>query len=253
MQLIDLSTTIRNSPDSVPEALRTRIEYTDHAAGAAQIEEMFGVGADLLRDGEGWAVERFTNFGTHNSTHIDAPWHYNSRVEGMPAPTIEQLPLEWFFAPGVVLDMRHKERGDAVTVADLETALTAVSHDLRPLDIVLIRTDCDRFLDAPDYMIQGCGVSAEATCWLHDRGVRVMGIDAWGWDAPLDIQAERAKAAAECGIFWQAHQADRAYSQIERLCNLGALPPRGFRVSCFPLKIERGSGAPARVVALVET
>lgn len=251
MQLIDLSTTIRNSPETVPEALRTRIEYTDHAAGAAQIEDMFGVGASLLRDGEGWAVERFTNFGTHNSTHVDAPWHYNSRVQGRPAATIEQLPLEWFFAPGVVLDMRHKERGDAVTVADLEVALAKVGHDLQPLDIVLIRTDCDQFLDAPDYMFQGCGVSAEATCWLHDCGVRVMGIDAWGWDAPLDLQAERANAAGEPGIFWQAHQADRAYSQIERLCNLGALPATGFRVSCFPLKIEGGSGAPARVVALL--
>lgn len=252
MQLIDLSTTIRNSPDTVPEALRTRIEYSDHAAGAQQIEGMFGVGASLLRDGEGWAVERFTSFGTHNSTHVDAPWHYNSRVQGRPAETIEQLPLEWFFAPGVVLDMRHKKRGDAVGVADLEVGLAQAGHDLQPLDIVLVRTDCDRFLEAPDYMFQGCGVSIEATCWLHDQGVRVMGIDAWGWDAPLDLQAERALAAGESGIFWQAHQADRAYSQIERLCNLGALPSTGFRVSCFPLKIEGGSGAPARVVAMID-
>lgn len=252
MQLIDLSTTIRNSPESVPEALRTRIEYSDHVEGAGQIQAMFGVESSLLRDGEGWAVERFTNFGTHNSTHVDAPWHYNSRVEGRPAETIEQLPLEWFFAPGVVIDMRHKQRGDAVTVDDLRSGLADAGHELQPLDIVLIRTDCDRFLDDPDYMFQGCGVSAEATCWLHEQGIRVMGIDAWGWDAPLDLQAERALQANEKGIFWRAHQADRAYSQIERLCNLGALPATGFRVSCFPLKIEKGSGAPARVVAMLE-
>ena len=41
------------------------------------------------------------------------------------------------------------------------------------------------------------------------------------------------------------------YSQIERLVNLGALPPTGFTVSCFPLKIVGASGAPARVVAHV--
>jgi kynurenine formamidase len=94
-------------------------------------------------------------------------------------------------------------------------------------------------------------VSAEATRWVYDQGVRVMGIDAWGWDAPLHMQAERAKASGEAGVFWAAHQVDLDYSQIERLCNLGALPAEGFRVACFPLRIEGGSAAPARVVAIV--
>jgi kynurenine formamidase len=82
-------------------------------------------------------------------------------------------------------------------------------------------------------------------------GHRVMGIDAWGWDAPLHLQAARASAERRPGIFWAAHQVDLAYAQIERLVNLGALPPQGFTVSCFPLRLAGGSAAPARVVALV--
>ena len=66
-------------------------------------------------------------------------------------------------------------------------------------------------------MITGPGVTAEATHWLYELGVRVMGIDAWGWDAPLHLQAQEAKAKDEPGIFWAAHQSDLAYSQIERL------------------------------------
>jgi len=81
--------------------------------------------------------------------------------------------------------------------------------------------------------------------------VRVMGIDAWGWDAPLHLQAQEAVARDEPGIFWAAHQADLAYCQIERLFNLGALPPTGFTVSCFPLKIVGGSAGPTRAVAIV--
>ena len=54
------------------------------------------------------------------------------------------------------------------------------------------------------------------------------------------------------GIFWAAHQAGLPHCQIERLVNLGELPPTGFRVACFPLKVEGGSAAPARVVAFVE-
>jgi kynurenine formamidase len=52
-------------------------------------------------------------------------------------------------------------------------------------------------------------------------------------------------------VFWEAHQADLPYSQIERLVNLDALPPTGFQVSCFPLRIVGASAAPARVVAFL--
>jgi kynurenine formamidase len=78
-----------------------------------------------------------------------------------------------------------------------------------------------------------------------------MGIDAWGWDAPLHLQAEEAKTRDEQGIFWAAHQADLPYCQIERLANLDQLPATGFEVACFPLRIVGASAAPARVVAFV--
>jgi kynurenine formamidase len=251
VRLVDLSTRIQQSPEGTPEFLRTEIAYADHSAGADHIEQLFGLGREHLRDGEGWAVEEFRRFGTHNSTHVDAPWHYNSRIQGKPAQTIDELPLRWFFGPGVVLDFTAKGDGDAVTAAEVEAELARIGHDLQPLHIVLVHTGRDQFYEAPDYMIRGPGVTAEATRWLWDRGVRVMGIDAWGWDAPLNLQAERATERGEAGIFWEAHQANLPYSQIERLVNLHQLPPTGFQVSCFPLKIARASAAPARVVAIL--
>ena len=53
-------------------------------------------------------------------------------------------------------------------------------------------------------------------------------------------------------MFWAAHQADLPYSQIERLVNLTKLPPTGFQLACFPLKIVGASAAPARVVGILE-
>lgn len=79
-----------------------------------------------------------------------------------------------------------------------------------------------------------------------------MGIDAWGWDRPLHLQAREALAEGRTGIFWAAHQADLAYSQIERLVNLDQLPPSGFTVACFPLRLVGASAAPARVVAMLD-
>jgi kynurenine formamidase len=250
--IIDLSAPIEPSPPDTPELVRTDLEYLDHAAGAAEIETMFGVPVELLRDGQGWARENFSRFGTHNATHVDAPYHYNSEIGGAPAATIDELPLEWFFAPGVVVDVRRKADGDAVTAAEMEAGIAEAGHDLRRGDIVLVRTGRDAFYSAPDYMSRGPGVTADATHWLFARGVRVMGIDAWGWDRPLHMQARDALAARRTGIFWAAHQADLPYCQIERLVNLEALPATGFRVACFPLRIVRASAAPARVVAVLD-
>ena len=248
MALIDLSAPISPDPPDVPELLRTEIDYEDHAAGAATIEALFGVGSELLRDGEGWATDTFLRLGTHSSTHVDAPWHYNSTIGGERAQTIDELPLDWFYAPGVVVDATDREDGDALTAADFEQRLPRA---LRERDIVLVCSGRDAFYGEPDYIARGPGVTAEATRWLYDQGVRVMGIDAWGWDVPLHLQAERAQASSEAGVFWAAHQADLAYSQIERLVNLAALPAEGFTVACFPLRLEGGSAAPSRVVAIV--
>jgi kynurenine formamidase len=251
MRFVDLSAPIAPDPPELPEVLRTEIAYEDHADGADAIESLFGVSRELLRDGEGWATETFLRFGTHNSTHVDAPWHYNSTIDGIPARRIDELPLEWFHAPGVVLDVTDKADGEAVTVDDVERALHRAGHVLRPLDVVLMHSGRDRHYRDPGYVAMGPGVTAEATRWLHDHGVRVMGIDAWGWDRPLHMQAEEAKRDNAPGVFWSAHQANLDYAQIERLVNLWSLPPTGFTVSCFPLRIVGGSAAPARVVAIL--
>src|SRR5947209_616449 len=142
--------------------MRVDIEYLDHASGAAEVEAMFGVPAQLLRNGEGWSRETITSLGTHNSTHVDAPYHYNSVVAGERAQTIDELPLEWFFGRGVRVDFTDKSDGDAVTAGQMETALAAAGHELAEDDIVLVHTGRDRFYGQTDYPALGPGVTAEA-------------------------------------------------------------------------------------------
>src|ERR687889_225141 len=143
MRFVDLTAPITQSPPETPDGLRTDLEFHDHGQGAEQIEGLLGVPARLLRDGEGWATETITHLGTHTSTHVDAPWHYNSTIAGEPAETIDRLPLEWFFSDGVVLDMTAKADGEKVEVGDVESALSAIGYDLKPLDILLVRTGRD--------------------------------------------------------------------------------------------------------------
>ncbi|MEE9274895.1 MAG: hypothetical protein V3V62_06270 [bacterium] len=57
------------------------------------------------------------------------------------------------------------------------------------------------------------------------------------------------------GTFWQAHFAgkEKECFQIEKLANLDKLPrPHGFQVACFPILIERASGAWRRAAAIFE-
>ena len=140
-----------------------------------------------------------------------------------------------------MIDATDRADGEALSAADVQER---PPRQLQPLDIVLVRTGRDEFYGQPDYIARGPGVSAEATRWLYEQGVRVMGIDAWGWDAPLHLQAERSGKSEEPGVFWAAHQVDLAYSQIERLFNLGSLPDEGFQVACFPCGSR--AGAPPR-------
>ena len=251
MKIIDLSHVIESSPQGIPDFLRTDVEYSDHANGAEEYAKMFEIPKRLLRNEEGPAGERL-NIGTHAATHVDAPYHYNSEIQGKPAETIDELPLSQFYGPGVVIDASANDDGEAVTVEQIQKSLELSGHDLRGGDIVLIQTKRDQFYKEPDYMHRGCGVSPEATRWLFEQGVRTMGIDAWGWDAPQRFQVEEALEKDEPGIFWGAHQVDLPYSQIERLTNLDALPATGFTVCCFPLKIKGAGAAPSRVVALIE-
>src|SRR5690349_22858569 len=159
MRIIDLSAPIApNHPGAAPFE-RVEIGYSSHAEGAAQVEALLGVPPGLLRDGEGWAIEEFTRLGTHSVTHVDAPWHYNSTIQGRRSATIDELPLEWFFADGVVIDMTAKQDGERMEVEDLESALAEINYTLKPLDIVLVRTGRDTFYGQADYSLRGCAVS----------------------------------------------------------------------------------------------
>jgi kynurenine formamidase len=104
-----------------------------------------------------------------------------------------------------------------------------------------------------EFFSRGTGMSAAATEWLLDRGPTVMGIDQWGWDLPFRTQIARSKANDDDTLFWEAHRVGqrRPFWHMEQLTNLGALPPKGFEVMVFPLKIVGASAAPARVVAVI--
>ncbi len=253
--LIDLSITLQNRPGIQYGHGDPEIIYMNHEESAKERISAYGLEpGDLdFRGGKYAALER-VSLGTHDTTHLDAPWHFAPTSEGKPSKTIDQIPLEWCYGDGVVLDFHHKKTGEAITAGEVEEALITIGYQLKPWDIVLIRTDAYKYYGEPEYANIHPGMTRESTLWLIEHGIKTMGIDAWGWDRPFKVMVEEFKAGNKEQL-WESHYLgiEREYIHLERLANLDKIPrPFGFKVIAFPIKIAGASGGWVRAVAMIE-
>lgn len=257
MKLIDLSIALDNQtkcdqPGGMPQI--DYIAHKDKMATDSYLGIFQGLQPEDLLDGEAWAIEQ-THFSTHNGTHMDAPYHFHSTMNGgEKAWTIDQVPLEWCMGHGVVVDMSDKPTGYCCTSADFIQYFAQIGYTLQPNDIVLLHTCARTKWNSNEFWATGCGVGREGTLWLIEQGVRCVGTDAWSWDVPLPIQAAEYRKTGDASIIWEGHKAGRekAYLQIEKLCNLELLPKFGFKFYGFPVKIAGASAGWIRAVAEID-
>ncbi|WP_433859348.1 cyclase family protein [Streptomyces kronopolitis] len=245
-RFIDLSVATR---DTDSEATPVTVDLLDHVAAAG----VLGLAPEDFPDGMAISNETVT-LTTHTGTHMDAPLHYGPVSGNAPAKSIDQVPLDWCFGPGVRLDLRHVPAGEGITVDHLRQALTKARHELRPGDIVLLWTGADALWGSAKYLTDYAGLSGEGTQFLVESGVRVIGIDAWGLDRPMQSMIADYRRTGDHGHLWPAHVYGRTkeYLQLEKLANLAALPSAtGFTLSCFPVSLAGAGAGWTRVVALL--
>jgi len=188
----------------------------------------------------------------HGGTHLDAPSHFSEHGE-----SVDAIPPERLVGPGVVVDVSARCSRDpdcTVSQADLE-AFEARHGRIPAATIVLLRTGYgERWPDREAYLgtalrgpdavakLRFPGLDAAAARWLaEERGIDAVGIDTASIDPgrSTDFEAHRELTARNVPIF-------------ENVAGLEALPPTGFRVVALPMKIGGGSGAPLRIVALLD-
>ena len=230
-RMVDLSVSIDGESPPDPTG-RAKITYYSHRQTAWGMTRYFpGLARKDLPDGEGWAFEK-VRLSTHSGTHLDAPYHYASTMDGgKRAISIDEVPLQWCFQPAIKLDFRNFPDGYVATARDVANGLERIEHVLSPLDIVLVNTRAGAAYGRSDYIDTGCGMGREATLYLTERGVRVTGTDGWSWDAPFKYTAEKFKRTRDASLIWEGHRAGKemGYCHMEKLHNLDKLPAKGFK------------------------
>lgn len=236
-RLVDLSMPVHNEMVTFPRIVRPALvmyeswEEFAERIGAAQY------GATEL------TASYMVVLSDHVGTHMDSLKHIR---KGAPGP--EGIPLDLCYGDGVVLDFTWKEKGGEISAAEIQEALRKIDYTVKPRDIVLIHTGAGAYQDSERYLTDQSGMTAEATHWLIDQGVQVMGIDAITFDPPVWAMFEKKH-------FWEAHRvmATRDYWHIENLTNLDQIGrAHGFKLAVFPVKWTGSTAAPLRAVAILE-
>lgn len=267
MRFYDLS---RRIGDIDKGFLKETIKYTNHKVGGDQLGMSLIVSKDksilktiidlfkyILRirrvdssdfkDSIGLAKES-VKLNTHSGTHLDAPYHFGTESEGKRAKTIDEVPMEWCYGKGVMLDLSHtiKDGDKNIPKEYIEDALREINvSDLNKV-IVLIKTR------HKNMKRKDVGMSREATKYLVENGVKIIGIDTPGFDSPFEDMLEEYLETKNNDYLWPAHLygREKEYCHIENLYLDDFYLKKDFNISCFPIKVKKSSAAWVRVVAM---
>lgn len=188
----------------------------------------------------------------HGGTHIDAPIHF---AQGK--MTVDQIPVEQFIGPGIVIDVTDKCVGDRdyqISVEDIHN--WEMEHGKIPDGtIVLLRTGYGKYWpDRVQYMgtaergdsavkkLHFPGLHPDAARWIvQNRKIKAIGLD-----TPSIDYGQSARFESHVILFEQNIPA------FENVANLDQLPEKGFTIIALPMKIKGGSGGPVRIVATLQ-
>jgi arylformamidase len=167
---------------------------------------------------------------THQGTHLDAMYHFLD--DGR---TLDQMPLDWFYGPAVVLRIPKQPR-EEITVADF------LPHEplLVPGAKIIYETGWHRRFGTAGFFDDFPSLTQQAARYLAGRRIRLLGMDtptpSRDW---LEVHHILLAKEAEIVI-------------VEALANLDRVPDR-FTFCGFPLNFAGRDGSPIRAVAITDS
>ena len=185
---------------------------------------------ETLSSGKVSMESRMMLMPEHCGTHLDVPRHC---IEG--ATDVADVPLERLVLPGHVLDLTHKGRPEAVTIADLENAEKQSGKRIEAGCALLAWTGADAYWGQPGYTTERPYFPIESAQWLADRNIALFGTDLIGMDDPAEW-------------WWPTHRVwlEANICMVQQMCNIGALVGKEFVLVAAPIKMRDGTGCPVR-------
>lgn len=234
----------------------------------------------IKRKAEHGVNAQYIQTSNHMGTHLDAPRHF---VTG--GMTIDQIPMDWLYGPGVIVDLTDAMDELAVYTPEMIESRAEV----REGDRLILHTGWHRhaqFGDDPDeekYVHRHPGAHPDMVPWLLEKKIHIWGVDVISTDHPMDLPIGRFLGKGSFGhcdrVRKQAEEKFGGPEEVDRLfpeedyqlthnrlfkhnCmhveNMGGeisapeIQNRRINIGIFPWKFKGGEAAFCRAVAFVE-
>ena len=223
---------------------------------------------------------QYIQTSNHIGTHLDAPRHF---VTG--GMTIDEIPLEWLYGPGVIVDLTDEMDDCAVYTPEMIEKRVEVRNG----DLLVLHTGWHRFGqfgESPNeerYILYHPGAHPDMVPWLLEKEIRIWLVDAVSTDHPMNLpigrflgkgtfgHCDRVRALCErkfggseklAELFPEEHYQLTHNALFPHHCmhaeNLGGdigapeLQNRRLTIGVFPWKFKGGEAAFCRAVAFLE-
>lgn len=175
-------------------------------------------------------AEQSIRMSSHTGTHIDAPAHI---IDG--GASLDRYGPGSFFGKGVLVEVPGAQNGPIS-----REQLFPLVDSLATIDFLLFHTGWSRFWGEAAYGRGYPVLDSGAADLLSSLTLKGIGIDAPSFDLPESRDYPVHLRLLSAGVLL-----------IENMTDLHLLPPSGFLLSVFPLRITGAEACPVRAVAIL--
>ncbi len=180
---------------------------------------------------DGWNASTLELY-SHVGTHMDAPLHFEVDQQ-----SIDEISVGRFISEAWVVNLSHIAPRAMITVADM----SPIANKIRKGQSLILQTRWSKRVDTKSYRDELPRISKELALWMGKKGIGLLGVE-----PPSVADVNNLKEVTEIHTILMQND----IIIVEGLTNLDSINKEQVTLIALPLKVLRGDGAPARVLAL---
>ncbi|AZQ59186.1 cyclase family protein [Maribacter sp. MJ134] len=180
---------------------------------------------------DGWNASTLELY-SHVGTHMDAPLHFEVTQQ-----SIDEISVARFISEAWVVNLSHIAPSAMITVSDM----SPIANKIKKGQSLILQTDWSKRVDTKSYRDELPRISKELALWMGKKGIGLLGVE-----PPSVADVNNLKEVTEIHTILMQND----IIIVEGLTNLDSINKEQVTLIALPLKVLRGDGAPARVLAL---